>query len=91
MGWVGSSRARLQLLLVCPSPVGRVSLLELVNQLKKGGILIVGDVILPTCSAAPDLPADIYAWRARLSQWQSLVQQAKLKAFVSILSSPSLR
>ena len=91
MGWVGSSRARLQLLLVCPSPVGRVSLLELVNQLKKGGILIVGDVILPARSAAPDVPADIYAWRARLSQWQSLVQQAKLKAFVSILSSPSLR
>ncbi len=83
---------RAQLLLVCPSPVGRISLLELANQLKKGGVLIVGDVIVPPryCSA-PGVQPDIGAWRARVAQWQSLVQQAKLKAFVSVLSSPSLR
>ena len=42
---------RAQILYVCPAPAGRVLELEFINHLKKGGLFIIGDILLPQ----PDL------------------------------------
>ncbi len=38
---------RPQILCLCPAPTGRVRMLDFVNNLKKGGLFVVGDVIYP--------------------------------------------
>ena len=84
---------RMQPLLLAPSPTGRMPTLEFVNDLKKGGLMVVGEVMVVSGVDTEDATGnmattaqltgeDFYSWhRDRRSRWHSLMREAKIKAF----------
>lgn len=77
---------RPQLLLLVGNPRGALPLLRLANQLKKGGLYVLGHVILGDLDSLPSDPV-----QPQYGAWLSLVDQAQVKAFVDLTLAPSVR
>ncbi|XP_072497471.1 solute carrier family 12 member 9 isoform X4 [Notamacropus eugenii] len=77
---------RPQLLLLVGNPRGALPLLRLSNQLKKGGLYVLGHVILGDLDSLPLDPV-----QPQYGAWLSLVDRAQVKAFVDLTLSLSVR
>ncbi|XP_063090311.1 solute carrier family 12 member 9 isoform X2 [Cavia porcellus] len=77
---------RPQLLLLVGNPRGALPLLRLANQLKKGGLYVLGHVTLGDLDMLPSDPV-----QPQYGAWLSLVDRAQVKAFVDLTLSPSVR
>ncbi|XP_020731650.1 solute carrier family 12 member 9 [Odocoileus virginianus] len=77
---------RPQLLLLVGNPRGTLPLLRLANQLKKGGLYVLGHVTLGDLDSLPSDPV-----QPQYGAWLSLVDRAQVKAFVDLTLSPSVR
>ncbi|XP_070340458.1 solute carrier family 12 member 9 isoform X4 [Equus asinus] len=77
---------RPQLLLLVGNPRGALPLLRLANQLKKGGLYVLGHVTLGDLDCLPSDPV-----QPQYGAWLSLVDRAQVKAFVDLTLSPSVR
>ncbi|XP_048645957.1 solute carrier family 12 member 9 isoform X2 [Marmota marmota marmota] len=77
---------RPQLLLLVGNPRGALPLLRLANQLKKGGLYVLGHVILGDLDSLPSDPV-----QPQYGAWLSLVDQAQVKAFVDLTLASSVR
>nr|BAB40440.1 cation-chloride cotransporter 6 [Rattus norvegicus] len=77
---------RPQLLLLVGNPRGALPLLRLANQLKKGGLYVLGHVTLGDLDSLPSDPV-----QPQYGSWLSLVDLAQVKAFVDLTLSPSVR
>ncbi|KAB0398207.1 hypothetical protein E2I00_014905, partial [Balaenoptera physalus] len=77
---------RPQLLLLVGNPRGALPLLRLANQLKKGGLYVLGHVTLGDLDSLPSDPV-----QPQYGAWLSLVDRAQVKAFVDLTLSPSVR
>ncbi|XP_049760134.1 solute carrier family 12 member 9 isoform X2 [Elephas maximus indicus] len=77
---------RPQLLLLVGNPRGSLPLLRLANQLKKGGLYVLGHVTLGDLDSLPSDPV-----QPQYGAWLSLVDRAQVKAFVDLTLSPSVR
>ncbi|XP_014652631.1 PREDICTED: solute carrier family 12 member 9 isoform X2 [Ceratotherium simum simum] len=85
-GAVLYSWALVQLLLLVGNPRGALPLLRLANQLKKGGLYVLGHVTLGDLDCLPSDPV-----QPQYGAWLSLVDRAQVKAFVDLTLSPSVR
>ncbi|XP_007483346.1 solute carrier family 12 member 9 isoform X3 [Monodelphis domestica] len=77
---------RPQLLLLVGNPRGALPLLRLANQLKKGGLYVLGHVSLGDLDALPLDPV-----QPQYGAWLSLIDRAQVKAFVDLTLSPTVR
>ncbi|XP_060223893.1 solute carrier family 12 member 9 isoform X2 [Meriones unguiculatus] len=77
---------RPQLLLLVGNPRSALPLLRLANQLKKGGLYVLGHVTLGDLDSLPADPV-----QPQYGAWLSLVDLAQVKAFVDLTLSPSVR
>lgn len=89
---------RPQILLLCDDPKTSWNLIGFCNHLKKGGLYILGHVILvdessinTTSNQNPEFNAQIYKEvRKQESAWQKLRDLSKIKAFVQVSLGPTL-
>ena len=77
---------RPQMLLVLRNPRSSCSLIDFVNQMKKGGLYVLGQVTVGNLS---DTPTDPLAEKS--ADWLSLIDHLKVKAFVELTMSSSIR
>ena len=77
---------RPQILLLVPNPRSSSQLIQFVNDMKKGGLYVVGNVILG------DIDDGAAEKREKqMASWISLVARAKVKAFIEITVASSVR
>ncbi|XP_068601023.1 solute carrier family 12 member 9-like [Brachionichthys hirsutus] len=77
---------RPQVLLMVANPRSSCQLIQFVNQLKKGGLFVLGHVQLGDLDAHPSDPV-----QQQYNFWWSLVDKLGVKAFVDLTLSPSVR
>uniref|UniRef100_A0A673CH27 Solute carrier family 12 member 9 n=1 Tax=Sphaeramia orbicularis TaxID=375764 RepID=A0A673CH27_9TELE len=77
---------RPQVLLMVANPRSSCQLILFVNQLKKGGLYVLGHVQLGDLDALPSDPV-----QQQYNFWLSLVDKLGVKAFVDLTLSPSVR
>ncbi|TNM84994.1 hypothetical protein fugu_009172 [Takifugu bimaculatus] len=77
---------RPQVLLMVANPRSSCQLILFVNQLKKGGLFVLGHVQLGDLDALPSDPI-----QPQYNFWLSLVDKLGVKAFVDLTLSPSVR
>ncbi|KAF3705946.1 Solute carrier family 12 member 9 [Channa argus] len=77
---------RPQVLLMVANPRSSCQLILFVNQLKKGGLFVLGHVQLGDLDALPSDPV-----QQQYNFWLSLVDKLGVKAFVDLTLSPSVR
>ncbi|XP_030638137.1 solute carrier family 12 member 9 [Chanos chanos] len=77
---------RPQVLLMVANPRSSCQLITFVNQLKKGGLFVLGHVQLGDLDALPSDPI-----QQQYNFWLSLVDKLGVKAFVDLTLSPSVR
>ncbi|CAL8267810.1 unnamed protein product [Merluccius merluccius] len=77
---------RPQVLLMVANPRSSSQLILFVNQLKKGGLFVLGHVQLGDLDAFPSDPV-----QQQYNFWLSLVDKLGVKAFVDLTLSPSVR
>ncbi|XP_024121502.1 solute carrier family 12 member 9 [Oryzias melastigma] len=77
---------RPQVLLMVSNPRSSCQLILFVNQLKKGGLYVLGHVQLGDLDALPSDPV-----QQQYNFWLSLVDKLGVKAFVDLTLSPSVR
>ncbi|KAJ8396440.1 hypothetical protein AAFF_G00017460 [Aldrovandia affinis] len=77
---------RPQVLLMVANPRSSCQLITFVNQLKKGGLYVLGHVQLGDLDVLPSDPVMI-----QYNFWLSLVDKLGVKAFVDLTLSPSVR
>ncbi|KAM9333733.1 solute carrier family 12 member 9 isoform 1-T2 [Pholidichthys leucotaenia] len=77
---------RPQVLLMVANPRSSCQLILFVNQLKKGGLYVLGHVQLGDLDAMPTDPV-----QQQYNFWLSLVDKLGVKAFVDLTLSPSVR
>ncbi|KAM6907354.1 solute carrier family 12 member 9 [Xenentodon cancila] len=77
---------RPQVLLMVSNPRSACQLILFVNQLKKGGLLVLGHVQLGDLDTLPSDPV-----QQQYNFWLSLVDKLGVKAFVDLTLSPSVR
>ncbi|XP_077327046.1 solute carrier family 12 member 9 isoform X1 [Lithobates pipiens] len=77
---------RPQILLMVSNPRTSCHLIKFINDLKKGGLYILGHVETGDLDALPSDPV-----QAHYSFWLSLVDKLNVKAFVDLTLSPSVR
>ncbi|XP_017555925.1 solute carrier family 12 member 9 [Pygocentrus nattereri] len=77
---------RPQVLLMVSNPRSSCQLISFVNQLKKGGLFILGHVQLGDLDMLPTDPV-----QQHYNFWLSLVDKLDVKAFVDLTLSPSVR
>jgi len=91
---------RAQILFLMHNPTGKCNVLEFVNNLKKGGLFIIGDVVstgIPGMegNGAGGLPlgdSNLFAKvHERRQDWHRLIADTNIKAFVELVLAPSLR
>jgi amino acid transporter len=63
-------------------PYGNVPALEFVDNLKKGGLFVVGDTVVISGANADD--GTFRQYKARRAQWDKFLEEAKFKAFVEV-------
>ncbi|KAK5646805.1 hypothetical protein RI129_005269 [Pyrocoelia pectoralis] len=76
---------RPQVLLLVNSPRSACPLIDFINDLKKGGLYVLGHVVNADPYAQPDPTQDM------TSHWLTLVDHLKVKAFVELTVAPSVR
>ena len=77
---------RPQMLLLVANPRSSITLIDAVNDMKKGGLFIVGHVkTSESGDGSTDICADEYP------HWVSLIDHMKIKAFVDMTSATSIR
>ena len=77
---------RPQMLLLLRNPRSSCSLIDFVNQMKKGGLYVLGQV---TVGSLAQCPTDPLAEKS--ADWLSLIDHLKVKAFVELTMSSSIR
>ncbi|KAG7484854.1 hypothetical protein MATL_G00053730 [Megalops atlanticus] len=77
---------RPQVLLMVANPRSSCQLITFVNQMKKGGLYVLGHVQLGDLDALPSDPV-----QPQYNFWLSLVDKLGVKAFVDLTLSPSVR
>ncbi|KAG5843902.1 hypothetical protein ANANG_G00155820 [Anguilla anguilla] len=77
---------RPQVLLMVANPRSSCQLITFINQLKKGGLYVLGHVQLGDLDVLPTDPI-----QAHYTFWLSLVDKLGVKAFVDLTLSPSVR
>ncbi|XP_037543466.1 solute carrier family 12 member 9 [Nematolebias whitei] len=77
---------RPQVLLMVANPRSSCQLILFVNQLKKGGLYVLGHVQLGDLDSLPSDPV-----QTKYNFWLSLVDKLGVKAFVDLTLSPSVR
>uniref|UniRef100_A0A8C7GU80 Solute carrier family 12 member 9 n=1 Tax=Oncorhynchus kisutch TaxID=8019 RepID=A0A8C7GU80_ONCKI len=77
---------RPQVLLMVANPRSSCQLINFVNQLKKGGLFVLGHVKLGDLDTLPSDPV-----QQQYNFWLSLVDKLGVKAFVDLTLSPSVR
>ncbi|XP_063305849.1 solute carrier family 12 member 9 [Pelobates fuscus] len=77
---------RPQILLMVSNPRTSCQLIKFINDLKKGGLFIMGHVETGDLDALPSDPVQIH-----YSFWLSLVDKLNVKAFVDLTLCPSVR
>ena len=77
---------RPQMLLLVANPRSSITLIDVVNDMKKGGLFIVGHV---TTTESSDGSTDVCA--LEYPHWVTLIDQMKIKAFVDVTSAKSIR
>uniref|UniRef100_A0A8C6SE30 Solute carrier family 12 member 9 n=1 Tax=Neogobius melanostomus TaxID=47308 RepID=A0A8C6SE30_9GOBI len=77
---------RPQMLLMVANPRSSCQLILFVNQLKKGGLYVLGHVKLGDLDSLPSDPV-----QQQYNFWLSLVDKLDVKAFVDLTLSPSVR
>ena len=82
---------RARFLLLTTGPMCKVPLFEFANDMKKGGLLVIGDVVVDRRAAAANDSASLDKIALRRSLWHSFVKEAKLKAFVACNLASSFR
>ena len=77
---------RPQILLLVNNPRSCTQLIQFVNDMKKGGLYVIGNVIVG------DIETGAGHYREqRMASWKSLVERAKVKAFTEITVASSVR
>ncbi|CAM5129549.1 unnamed protein product [Natator depressus] len=77
---------RPQMLLMVANPRSGAQLVRFVNDLKKGGLFVLGHVEIGELDTMPSDPV-----QAHYNFWLSLVDKLNVKAFVDLTLSPSVR
>uniref|UniRef100_A0A8C0G643 Solute carrier family 12 member 9 n=1 Tax=Chelonoidis abingdonii TaxID=106734 RepID=A0A8C0G643_CHEAB len=77
---------RPQMLLMVANPRSEAQLIRFVNDLKKGGLFVLGHVEIGELDTMPSDPI-----QAHYNFWLSLVDKLNVKAFVDLTLSPSVR
>ena len=77
---------RPQILLMVSNPRANCELIDFVNDIKKGGLYVLGHVELGDLDEQSVDPCYV-----ELSRWQSLIDYLKIKAFVELTLSNSIR
>ncbi|KAJ4331067.1 hypothetical protein N0V95_009953 [Ascochyta clinopodiicola] len=76
---------RPQILLMVNDPRRQYKLIQFCNSLKKGGLFILGHVIV-----SPDFGAAVPEARRQQSLWTKYIDFSKIKAFVNVAISPAV-
>ena len=77
---------RPQMLLLVSNPRSSINLIDFINDMKKGGLFILGHVKTgPTDNGTSDICSQEYPY------WVSLIDNMKIKAFVDMTSAPTIR
>lgn len=77
---------RPQMLLLVANPRSSINLIDFVNDMKKGGLFILGHVKTgQTDTSSNDICSQEYPY------WVSLIDNMKIKAFVDMTSAPTIR
>jgi potassium/chloride transporter 9 len=77
---------RPQMLLLVANPRSAINLIDFVNDMKKGGLFILGHVKTNhTNNGSNDICTEEYP------HWVSLIDNMKIKAFVDMTSAPTIR
>eukprot|EP01063_Lacrimia_lanifica_P008496 TRINITY_DN15552_c0_g1_i1.p1 TRINITY_DN15552_c0_g1~~TRINITY_DN15552_c0_g1_i1.p1 ORF type:complete len:1043 (+),score=364.58 TRINITY_DN15552_c0_g1_i1:54-3182(+) len=88
---------RARFLYLCPSPAGRVNRIEFVNHLKKGGLMIVGDVTVDASGGRRSAAKQrgrcevLQQTVLRRRLWEEFIVEARLKAFVDCVAAATYR
>lgn len=77
---------RPQFLLFVSNPRASANLITFMNKLKKGGLLMLGHVLV----GDPFNPKDVAEYSKKRKLWLDLIQNSQLKAFINISLSPNL-
>jgi potassium/chloride transporter 9 len=74
------------MLLLVANPRSAINLIDFVNDMKKGGLFILGHVKVGQMdNASNDICSQEYPY------WVSLIDNMKIKAFVDMTSAPNIR
>lgn len=76
---------RPQILLFINDPRNQLQLVKFCNHLKKGGLFVLGHVIV-----SEDFAAEVQEIRKQQSAWTKYIEVAKVKAFVSTAVAPTV-
>ena len=74
---------RARFLLLADSPQNKVQMFEFMNDMKKGGLLIIGDPIVDEREGCDVKEGLLQQVEVRRTKWQEFIEEVKLKAFVN--------
>eukprot|EP01059_Diplonema_ambulator_P036031 TRINITY_DN8801_c0_g2_i1.p1 TRINITY_DN8801_c0_g2~~TRINITY_DN8801_c0_g2_i1.p1 ORF type:complete len:971 (+),score=320.13 TRINITY_DN8801_c0_g2_i1:317-3229(+) len=80
---------RARFLMLSNSPQSKVNLFEFMNDMKKGGLLIVGDVVVNKNETYNR--GELSQLQARRRDWQEFISEAKIKAFIEVTMARTFR
>ncbi|KNC53668.1 solute carrier family 12 member 9 [Thecamonas trahens ATCC 50062] len=76
---------RPQFLYLCANPTSSLQVLDFVNNLKKGGLYVVGHILVG------DVVSQGRRYKQQVAAWREFIADTKIKAFSETLIAPSVR